>query len=198
MSKRGFSIALGAVAVAAVLAVGAQELHTRGSSPRQPPTALTKTQASALLAGAPAPLAALHAQAGTLLGGGAPALRARLAALKGWPVVVDKWASWCTSCKAEREIFQRAAAEEGRRVAFIGVDSKDTSRADAERFLREAPPSYPSYYDASGKLGEEVTDSSFWPVTVFYDARGKRFINQGPYESVAELERDVERYALGA
>ena len=83
-------------------------------------------------------------------------------------------------------------------MAFIGVDSGDTSRADAESFLRAAPPSYPSYYDASGKLGAEVTDSSFTPVTVFYDARGGRFIHQGPYESVAELERDVERYATGA
>jgi cytochrome c biogenesis protein CcmG, thiol:disulfide interchange protein DsbE len=198
MSKRGFEIALGVVVVAAMLAVGAHELATRKSSQPPTPTELTNAQARALLAGAPAPLAALHAQGATLLGGGAPALHARLATLKGWPVVVDKWASWCTSCKAEREIFQRAALEEGRRVAFIGVDSKDTSRADAQRFLREAPPSYPSYYDASGKLGEEVTDSSFWPVTVFYDARGKRFINQGPYESVAELERDVERYALDA
>jgi cytochrome c biogenesis protein CcmG/thiol:disulfide interchange protein DsbE len=198
MTKRGFLIALSAAAVAALLAVGAQELATRGSSSRLPTAALTKAQMQARLAGAPAPLAALHAQGGALLDGGARALRARLAALKGWPTVVDKWASWCTSCKAERDIFQRAAVEEGRRVAFIGVDSGDTSRADAESFLREAPPSYPSYYDASGKLGAEVTDSSFTPVTVFYDARGGRFIHQGPYESVAELERDVERYATGA
>jgi cytochrome c biogenesis protein CcmG/thiol:disulfide interchange protein DsbE len=199
MKKRDISIAVGVLALAVVLALGAHELATRSRSRQPPPAPLTVAQTRARLAGSPPALAALHAQGGALLDGGAPALRAQLAALKGWPAVLDKWASWCTSCRAERLIFQRAAVEEGRRVAFIGLDSGDTSRAGAEAFLREAPVSYPSYYDASGRLGREVTDSSFWPVTVFYNAQGGlSFIHQGPYESVAELERDVQRYGLDA
>ena len=42
-----------------------------------------------------------------------------------------------------------------------------------------------------------ITDSSFTPVTVFYDRAGGRYIRQGPYLSVAKLEADVRRYALG-
>ena len=44
--------------------------------------------------------------------------------------------------------------------------------------------------------GSRITDSSFTPVTVFYNSRGESYIHQGPYPSVAKLERDVRRYAL--
>ena len=67
------------------------------------------------LAGSPAPLAALHAQADELLPGGAGALRARLASLHGYPVVINKWASWCTPCQAERGVFEHASVALGRR-----------------------------------------------------------------------------------
>jgi len=148
---------------------------------------------------APPPwLAALHAQASQLLPGGLPALRARLAALRGTPVVINKWASWCEPCRAEFGVFQRVSVSRGREVAFIGIDSSDYSRADARAFLRSFPVSYPSFYDQSGQVGLAVTDSTFTPVTVFIDRHGSRFIRQGPYPSVAKLEQDVERYALDA
>ncbi len=35
-------------------------------------------------------------------------------------------------------------------------------------------------------------------MTVFFNSRGGEFIHQGPYLSVAKLEHDVRRYALGA
>ena len=93
-------------------------------------------------------------------------------------------------------MFQRAAVSLGRQVAFIGMDSADPTRAEASAFLRTFPQSYPSFYDPSGKLGVAITDSSFTPVTVFYDRRGGRYIHQGPYLSMAKLEADIRRYAL--
>jgi len=159
---------------------------------------LTLAQMRARLAGAPAPLAALHAQAAEILPGGLPALRARLAALRGHPVVINKWASWCAPCRAEFGAFQRASVAQGRRVAFLGIDSGDSSRSDAIGFLRSFPVSYPSYYDSSGAAGQAITYSTFTPVTVFYDASGRQYIHQGPYPSAAKLEQDVRRYALDA
>jgi thiol-disulfide isomerase/thioredoxin len=200
MTARNALLLAGALALVVVLVIGAHELATRGGSSGGQSAGksaqLTAAQSLQLLAGAPAPLAALHTQGSTLLLGGVQALHQRLRALHGWPIVIDKWASWCTSCQSERTIFQRAAVAEGKHVAFLGIDSGDTSRADAQAFLRDPFESYPSYWDPSGKLGQEVTESPFWPATVFYTAHGGRFIHQGPYESVAELERDVERYAL--
>jgi cytochrome c biogenesis protein CcmG/thiol:disulfide interchange protein DsbE len=196
MSGRAISIAAAVVALAAVLALGAHELDTHARARGATPAPLTIAQTRALLAGAPTRLAALHAQAGALLDGGATALRARLRALRGVPVVLDRWASWCGPCQAERAIFQRVAALEGRRVAFVGIDSGDRSRGEALAFMAHPPVSYPSYWDPSETLGEEATDSSTTPVTVFYTASGGRFIHQGPFESVAALEADVQRYAL--
>jgi cytochrome c biogenesis protein CcmG/thiol:disulfide interchange protein DsbE len=191
-------VTLACVGIAGLIAVGIAELP-RGSSTSGPVTArLTAAQTGALLAGSPPALAALHEQGGVLLGGGAPALRARLATLAGYPVVINKWASWCVPCRAELGAFQRASADYGRRVAFLGIDSGDSSRADAVSFLKPFPVSYPSYYDQSGRLGEQITESSFTPVTVFIGRDGKRFIRQGQYPGLAKLERDVQRYALNA
>jgi thiol-disulfide isomerase/thioredoxin len=180
-----------------LLAVGLVQLQ---SSPRlsAAPSGLTVSEMQARLAGSPAPLAALHAQASELLPGNARALNARLRSLRGHPVVINKWASWCEPCRAESGYFQRTAVSLGREVAFIGLDSGEDSRSEALRFLRSFPQSYPSYYDRSGQLGVAITDSSFTPVTVFYNRAGGRYIRQGPYPSVEKLEGDIRRYALGA
>ncbi len=189
---------LAIVAIVALLAVGLIQLA--GSSPSSsssgPESRLTLAQVQARLAGSPAPLAALHEQAGQVLPGGAPALHARLAALRSYPLVINKWASWCVPCQSERTAFQHASTSLGRSVAFIGIDSGDSSLADGRAFLRVLPVGYPSYYDQSGRLGTQIADSSFTPVTVFYDRAGHQYIHQGPYPSAARLERDVRRYAL--
>jgi cytochrome c biogenesis protein CcmG, thiol:disulfide interchange protein DsbE len=195
ISRRTLAVLSGLVLLA-LLAVGLVQLSRSSQAPAAP-SGLTVTQMQARLAGSPPALAALHAQAGELLPGDTHALHARLASLRGEPVVINKWASWCEPCRAESGVFQRAAVSLGREVAFIGLDSGDTSSSDARRFLRNFPQSYPSYYDHSGSLGEALTDSSFTPVTVFYNRAGGQYIRQGPYLSVAKLEEDVRRYALG-
>ncbi len=195
--KRVIALASG-LALAAVLVVGLVQLAGSPAPSETPPAQrLTPAQMQARLAGSPALLAALHAQANELLGGGASALRARLTALKGWPVVVNKWASWCTPCRAEFGVFQSAAANLGRKVAFIGIDSGDTSRAKPLAFLHSFPVSYPSFFDPNEQIGVEVSDSTLVPATIFYNRRGERnYIRQGAYPSVATLDRDVHRYAM--
>jgi cytochrome c biogenesis protein CcmG/thiol:disulfide interchange protein DsbE len=187
---------LAIVAVIALLAVGLIQLTGSSSPSSESDTRLTLAQVQARLRGSPAPLAALHVQAGRLLSGGASALHARLAALHAYPLVINKWASWCVPCQTERIAFQRVSTSLGRTVAFIGVDSGEESLANGRAFLRTLPVGYPSYYDQSGRLGAAIADSSFTPVTVFYDRAGRQYIHQGPYPSAARLERDVRRYAL--
>ncbi len=195
MMPKHVLLASGGVVLLALLTVGLVQLANTSRAPTSP-SGLTLAQMRVRLANSPAPLAALHAQAGEMLPGGLTAIRARLAQLRGHPVVVNKWASWCAPCRSEFGAFQRASVAQGDKVAFIGVDSGDTSRADALAFLRSFPVSYPSYYDQSGRAGAAITDSTFTPVTVFYDRRGREYIRQGPYPTLAKLEQDLRRYAL--
>jgi cytochrome c biogenesis protein CcmG/thiol:disulfide interchange protein DsbE len=193
-------VAGAASALAVVLTIAVAELPKNTTPGRDSAgqAQLTRAQTQTLLAGSPPALAALHARGGELLADGSGAWQAQLLALKGLPLIVNKWASWCVPCQGERVVFQRAAANWGRRVAFLGLDSGDSSRGDAQAFLRVTPLSYPSFYDASGSLGREVTGSPFTPVTLFVRRDGGRYPHQGPYTSVAALERDIERYAVGA
>jgi cytochrome c biogenesis protein CcmG/thiol:disulfide interchange protein DsbE len=150
----------------------------------------------AALAGAPKPLAALYAQPNELLSGGTDAFQGRIAALRGYPVVVNQWASWCGPCRAEFPWFQKASAKYGKRVAFLGVDSQDSDDA-AKTFLGEAPVPYPSYTDPNKEIGKLLKATLGLPDTAFYDSKGALvYTKQGPYTSQADLIADIRRYAL--
>jgi thiol-disulfide isomerase/thioredoxin len=147
------------------------------------------------LAGSPPPLAALHRQANQLLAGGADAYQQRIAALGGYPIVVNVWASWCGPCRFEFPTLQKLSAIYGKQVAFLGVDSQDSNDA-AKTFLEEAPVPYPSYSD-----GQEIADSigagKGLPHTAFYDREGNLcFQKFGVYSEEALLAADIQRFAL--
>ena len=149
----------------------------------------------AALKGAPPPLAALHRQANRLLGGGTSAFKARLRALRGYPVVVNKWASWCPPCRSEFPFFQRESLRHARRIAFLGVDSNDNDAA-ARRFLRRLPLTYPSYRDPKLGIAAEFHGVQAFPTTAFYDRSGKLVhVNLGAYASESRLAADIARYA---
>jgi len=148
------------------------------------------------LAGAPAPLAALHEQATELLPGGVEAYEKRIATLEGYPVVVNVWASWCGPCRYEFPVLQELSARYGKRVAFLGVDSEDDTDA-AETFLEEEPVPYPSYSDSDKEILDSLGGRGGLPDTAFYDPEGELvYLKQGPYTEDSELEADVRRYAL--
>jgi thiol-disulfide isomerase/thioredoxin len=147
------------------------------------------------LAGSPAPLAALHAEADQLLPGGEGAYEKRIAALKGYPVVANVWASWCGPCRVEFPVLQKLSARYGKRVAFLGINSQDSDDA-AATFLEEAPVPYPSYSDPDKEIANSLRVAGF-PDTAFYDRAGELVhLRQGPYADDSEFEADVRRYAL--
>src|SRR3954471_3126032 len=186
-------IALGVVAVVAVVAIG---LSQAGGGEKQGKSAGGACgSVPTRLEGAPQPLADLHEQGCDLLDGGPTAFKERLAALKGHPVVVNKWASWCGPCRAEFPHFQKASVALGKRVAFLGVDSND-NYDDAAKFLDQYPVSYPSYKDGSNTIAQVFNGVVAFPTTVFYDASGKlQYIHNGQYQNEAALRRDIRRYA---
>lgn len=176
------------LATAALLASGCGSQASHVSAP-------TPAEARTELAGSPAALAGLHRQAARLLGGGLSAYRARLATLRGRPVVVNAWASWCGPCKFEMPYFARTAVRLGRRVAFLGVNAGDTT-GDARAFLRSHYVPYPSYEDPHDAIANAIGVRLGLPTTVFYRSDGTvAFVHQGQYPSEAALATDVRRYA---
>lgn len=195
MSRRRLLIALGAVALVAVLVVGFTQAGAGDGDDDAPLLSLAEQRAQ--LAGAPPALAALHAKANTLVPADRAAMRRTLADLQaaGHPVVINKWASWCPPCRLEFPVFQRVGAKLGKQVAFLGLDSDDPAD-EARAFLDKMPVSYPSFEDRDTRIAQDLEAGRLFPTTVFIDAQGKRFVHQGPYEDDAALERDVRRYAL--
>jgi cytochrome c biogenesis protein CcmG/thiol:disulfide interchange protein DsbE len=186
-SRASFLIAM---ASAVAMALAASGCGSEPSGARHPDYARA-------LARAPAPLARLYAQGNRLLPGGVEAYEKRIAALRGYPVVVNVWASWCGPCRFEFPYFQQVAARYGRRVAFLGIDKQDSNDA-AGTFLSEAPVPYPSYTDPGQEIAESIGAGRGLPDTAFYDRRGSLvYLKQGPYGSAAELRADVESHALG-
>lgn len=120
----------------------------------------------------------------------------KLQQLKGVPVVVNQWASWCPNCKAEFGYFADLADKYRGKVAFVGLDSQD-ERGKAEAFLKEHPVSYPSIFDESAAQAASIGGGQGWPTTMFYNAAGQRtFVRPGGYTTAESLDNDIRQYAL--
>jgi cytochrome c biogenesis protein CcmG, thiol:disulfide interchange protein DsbE len=90
--------------------------------------------------------------------------------LRGSPVVINFFASWCAPCRKEARLLEatwRAHRAEG--VRFIGVDIRDRAES-ARRFVREFGISYPVVRDADERLAGPLGVYGL-PQTFFVDAR---------------------------
>ena len=192
--KRALPWIVGVLILTGILVIGLSQAGGKKDTPSPSAAPFDLQAAQRELAGAPAPLAALHEQSSELLGGGVRAFEKRLAALKGHPVVINKWASWCNPCRAEFPVFQQLATERGKEVAFLGLNAGD-SEDPARKFLTQYPTPFPSYEDPDEEIARDLKAPANYPITLFVDARGKTaFIHQGGYTSKEQLAADVDRY----
>jgi cytochrome c biogenesis protein CcmG/thiol:disulfide interchange protein DsbE len=98
--------------------------------------------------------------------------RLSLAELRGVPVVLNQWASWCTPCRDEAARLEQGWRSLGKRgVLFLGLDIQDV-RGDGEGFIRKHGATYPSVREP----GREVANSygaTGIPETYFIDSRSR-------------------------
>lgn len=97
--------------------------------------------------------------------------RALLGELRGTPVVVNVWASWCAPCRAEAPGLARLAREFSGSVQFLGVDILD-DRASAREFILEFDWPYPSIFDPAGEIRDRLGYVG-QPITILYDRAGE-------------------------
>lgn len=144
----------------------------------------------------PKPLARNRAQANQLIDGSTEALETKLAELRGHPVVVNQWGSWCPPCRAEFPFFAEVAESHAADVAFVGVDIQD-DRGAAEDFLEELPVPYPSIFDQDADAVRSLNWSQVSPTTWFIDEGGE-VVHQRPgaYPDGEALEADIQAFLL--
>ena len=190
--RRGAGAA-GSLLVIALVAVAL--VGSGGTSPSsRPPSAAASADAptgSQPVSSRAAVLSANTRQANQVLDS---TISARLARLKGVPVVVNQWASWCANCRAEFPYFQQAGRQDGGRVAFVGLDSQD-AKSSAEAFLHQFPVTYPSIFDPSASQAQALGGGQGWPTTIFFNAAHTiTNVHVGAYQSRQALEQDIIHY----
>jgi len=77
----------------------------------------------------------------------------RLSDLRGTPVVLNFWASWCEPCRAEFPLIRKNHAAAGDAFALVGVDTDDI-RSDGRRFATDERARWPNGFDADGAVAK--------------------------------------------
>lgn len=107
----------------------------------------------------------------------------KLSSLRGKPVILNFWASWCPPCKAEMPAFQTAHLEyssTGLQIIAVNSTSQD-SLLDVEQFIQQYGITFPIPLDITGSTSQKYLIHSL-PTTYFIDKNGiiKDIIIGGP------------------
>jgi cytochrome c biogenesis protein CcmG, thiol:disulfide interchange protein DsbE len=93
-----------------------------------------------------------------------------LASLRGRPVIVNFWASWCAPCKSEAPALERTYRQYRSKLVVLGVDYTDAS-SDARHFAAKKGLTFPLVRDSSGLIGNAYRLTGV-PETFVLDRRG--------------------------
>lgn len=114
-----------------------------------------------------------------------------LAQLRGTPVVLNAWASWCEPCRAELPLLAKAAKQHAGTVEFLGIDVTDESAA-AKELMAKTGITYPSLVDQSGAILASLpgVPPKAVPSTLILDSQGRiavRVIGDIPADQLDDL-----------
>ena len=122
------------------------------------------------------------------LAGAAADHRLTLAELRGRPVVLNFWASWCVPCQDEAPILADAARRHPE-VRVVGVDVQDLTDG-AIAFLRRFHTPYGSVHDADSGIYDDYGLTGV-PETFYLDAAGRLVAHDPGQVEPADLERGI-------
>ena len=127
------------------------------------------------------------------------ALQIQLSELKGKVVLINFWASWCDPCRTEAADLETAWQyyQQTNQVVFLGVDYVDTE-PEARSYMKDYNLSYPNGPDLGTRISQIFNRNLGVPETYFVDQNGiLRFIQIGPFQSVAEIQGIIDPILSG-
>jgi len=154
MTRSRWNILIGAIAVVGVVWIWVSRVPSGGAA-----TAAALPAAPAV--GHPAPDFTLTTVTGQTL---------KLSDLRGKPVVLNFWATWCPPCRAELPDLQAASQRLEGQVAIIGIDQAE-SPADVRSFAAGLDVTYPIPLDTNADASRLYAVRSL-PTTFFIDRSG--------------------------
>ncbi len=118
----------------------------------------------------------------------------KLSDMKGKPVVVNFWTSWCYACTKELPAFEEAYHEYKDEVVFMMVNKFDGNRENSvslTNFLNEKRYQFPVYLDTSKDAYTNMRVYGI-PMTFFIDAEGNQIAHHSGEMSKEELYHAIE------
>jgi peroxiredoxin len=113
----------------------------------------------------------------------------RLNDLRGRPVLVNFWATWCPACRSELPALQAAYQRYGERVAFLGLDVKEPEETVAG-FAQQSGLTFPILLDGDGAVSDRLYQVRGIPTSLFIAPDGVVSARHvGPL-----AEADIDRY----
>ena len=118
----------------------------------------------------------------------------KLSDLRGKPVILNFWASWCGPCQSEMPDFQRAYEAYGEDIHFMIINVTDGSRETVETaraYVDERGYTFPIYFDTTLEAAILYGASSI-PLTVFLDAEGHFVAYASGALNAATLQKGID------
>jgi thiol-disulfide isomerase/thioredoxin len=114
----------------------------------------------------------------------------KLSELRGKPLIINVWASWCGPCRAEMGSLERLSRRfGGKQFNIIGISTDDDAGA-AAAFLAQAKVTFDNYLDRNLLL-ENMLGADTIPLTLLVDAHGRvlmKFHGSKEWDSAESLE----------
>jgi cytochrome c biogenesis protein CcmG/thiol:disulfide interchange protein DsbE len=141
------------------------------TTPTGSPAASSATVGGSALLGRPLPALELDDLDGRTV---------RIADLRGRPLILNIWASWCVPCREEFPLLVGANGEYRGRLAMLGIVHRDDPEA-ARRFAADQGATWPMLLDPDESAYRALLGIGV-PQTYFVDADGiVRWVNIGPF-----------------
>jgi cytochrome c biogenesis protein CcmG/thiol:disulfide interchange protein DsbE len=119
-----------------------------------------------------------------------------LSGLRGKPLVMNIWGSWCGPCQKETPYFAQVYDELKHRVQFLGIDDEDDPDSALDFAAHVSPAMrYPSVVDEDKKVLLGIGPPVAVPSTLFIAADGTLVHRESSaYTSAAQLRDDIDEF----